>query len=186
MIDATQERPAVLLAAGIGITPMLAMLRHLVHENARTRHVRPAWLFQSARRKDELAFGEEIAGVIEVSKGYAKYISVLSDPDAIAGKDADHVGRIDLALLKRVLPFDDYDFYLCGPSSFMQETYDRLRGLKIADERIHAEAGPSSMRRSTDKPTSRSINSATERRALFLVSPAGSTLTRHWNASGAR
>jgi hypothetical protein len=64
----------------------------------------------------------------------------LSDPDAVAGKDADHVGRIDLALLKRVLPFDDYDFYLCGPSSFMQETYDGLRRLKIADERIHAES----------------------------------------------
>jgi ferredoxin-NADP reductase len=88
----------------------------------------------------ELAFSEEIAGIIEVSKGYAKYISILSDPDAVAGKDADHVGRIDLALLKRVLPFDDYDFYLCGPSSFMQETYDGLRRLKIADERIHAES----------------------------------------------
>ena len=158
-IDATQDRPAVLLAAGIGITPMLAMLRHLVHENARTRHVRQAWLFQSARLKDELAFSEEIASTIRVSRGYARYISVLSDPDAVAGKDADHVGRIDLALLKRVLPFDDYDFYLCGPSSFMQENYDGLRRLKIADERIHAESfGPSSLRRSIDKPTSRSIN----------------------------
>jgi len=124
-IDATQDRPAVLLAAGIGITPILAMLRHLVHENARTRHVRQAWLFQSARLKDELAFSEEIASTIRVSRGYARYISVLSDPDAVAGKDADHVGRIDLALLKRVLPFDDYDFYLCGPSSFMQEELRR-------------------------------------------------------------
>jgi uncharacterized protein len=158
-IDATQDRPAVLLAAGIGITPLLAMLRHLVDENARTRHVRQAWLFQSARLKSELAFSEEIARTVEVSNGYAKYISVLSDPKAVAGKDADHVGRIDLTLLKRVLPFDDYDFYLCGPSSFTQEIYDGLRWLKIADERIHAEAfGPSSLRRSTDKPTSRSIN----------------------------
>jgi ferredoxin-NADP reductase/predicted pyridoxine 5'-phosphate oxidase superfamily flavin-nucleotide-binding protein len=172
-IDATQDRPAVLLAAGIGITPILAMLRHLVDENARTRHVRQAWLFQSARRKDELAFSEEIASTIKVSKGYAKYISVLSDPDAVAGNDADHVGRIDLALLKRVLPFDDYDFYLCGPSSFMQETYDGLRRLKIADERIHAEAfGPSSLRRSTAEPTSHSINvAATEpTRVIFSES----------------
>src|SRR5277367_683336 len=75
-----------------------------------------------------------------------------SDPDAVAGKDADHVGRIDLTLLKRVLPFDDYDFYLCGPQSFKQDIYNGLRRLKIADERIHAEAfGPSSLRRSTDK-----------------------------------
>jgi uncharacterized protein len=157
-IDATEDRPAVLLAAGIGITPMLAMLRHLVDENTRTRHVRRAWLFQSARLKVELAFREEIARIIELSNGYAKYITVLSNPEAVVGKDADHVGRIDLALLKRMLPFDDYDFYLCGPSSFMQEVYDGLRWLRIADERIHAEAfGPSSLRRSTDNATSRSM-----------------------------
>jgi len=179
-IDATQDRPAVLLAAGIGITPMLAMLRHLVDENARTRHVRQAWLFQSARRKDELAFSGEIAGTIGVSKGYAKYVSVLSDPDAVAGKDADHVGRIDLALLKRVLPFDDYDFYLCGPSSFMQETYDGLRRLKIADERIHAEAfGPSSLRRSTDKPTSRPIDVPASEPTRVIFSESGKEARWH-------
>jgi hypothetical protein len=179
-IDATQDRPAVLLAAGIGITPMLAMLRYLVDENARTRHVRQAWLFQSARRKDELAFSEEIAGVIEVSKGYVKYVSVLSDPDAVAGTDADHVGRINLALLKSVLPFDDYDFYLCGPSSFMQETYDGLRRLKIADERIHAEAfGPSALRRSTDRPTSRSINVPATEPTRVIFSESGKEARWH-------
>ena len=179
-IDATQERPAVLLAAGIGITPMRAMLRYLVDENARTRHVRQTWLFQSARLKAELAFSKEIAGIIEVSKGYAKYISVLSDRDAVAGKDADHVGRIDLALLKRVLPFDDYDFYLCGPSSFMQETYDGLRRLKIADERIHAEAfGPSSLRRSTDKPTSRSIDVPATESTRVIFSESGKEARWH-------
>lgn len=179
-IDATHDRPAVLLAAGIGITPMLAMLRHLVDENARTRHVRQVWLFQSARLKDELAFSVEIASTIKVSRGYARYISVLSDPDAVAGKDADHVGRIDLALLKRVLPFDDYDFYLCGPSSFMQENYDGLRRLKIADERIHAEAfGPSSLRRSTDKPTSRSINLPATEPTRVIFSESGKEARWH-------
>jgi uncharacterized protein len=179
-IDATQDRPAVLLAAGIGITPMLAMLRHLVDENARTRHVRQAWLFQSARLKDELAFSEEIASTIKVSRGYARYISVLSDPGAVAGKDADHVGRIDLGLLKRVLPFDDYDFYLCGPSSFMQESYDGLRGLMIADERIHAEAfGPSSLRRSTNKPTSRFVNIPATQPTRVIFSESGKEARWH-------
>lgn len=48
-IDAGERRPAVLVAAGVGITPMLAMLRHLVFEGLRTRRVRPTWLFYSAR-----------------------------------------------------------------------------------------------------------------------------------------
>jgi uncharacterized protein len=152
-IDARQDRPAVLLAAGVGITPVLAMLRHVVDENARTRHIRKIWLFQSAREGNELAFREEIASIIGASNGHAKHVSVLSDPNAIAGKDADHIGRIDVALLKRVLPFDEYDFYLCGPPSFTQDIYDGLRKLGIADQRIHAEAfGPSSLRRSTDRP----------------------------------
>jgi ferredoxin-NADP reductase/predicted pyridoxine 5'-phosphate oxidase superfamily flavin-nucleotide-binding protein len=172
-IDAKQNRPAVLLAAGVGITPMLAMLRHVVDENARTRHIRKIWLFQSARQSNELAFRGEIADIIGTSNGHARYQSVLSDPNAVAGTDADHVGRIDIALLKRVLPFDEYDFYLCGPASFTQGIYDGLRQLGIADERIHAEAfGPSSLRRSTDKPRLPSGNApATEpTRVIFAES----------------
>ena len=54
-------------------------------------------------------------------------------------------GRVDIDALKRVLPFDDYDFYLCGPESFMRDIYEGLRGLNVADERIRFEAfGPAS------------------------------------------
>ncbi|KAB0656105.1 iron-sulfur cluster-binding domain-containing protein, partial [Burkholderia territorii] len=57
-------------------------------------------------------------------------------------------GRIDIAELKRILPFDDYDFYLCGPSAFMRDLYDGLRALNVPDERIRFEAfGPSSIAR---------------------------------------
>jgi ferredoxin len=54
-----------------------------------------------------------------------------------------------MALLARVLPFGDYDFYLCGPTGFTQALYDGLRGLNVADDRIHAETfGLSSLIRS--------------------------------------
>ncbi len=54
-----------------------------------------------------------------------------------------------MALLARVLPFGDYDFYLCGPAAFTQALYDGLRDLNVADDRIHAETfGPSSLVRS--------------------------------------
>jgi ferredoxin len=50
--------------------------------------------------------------------------------------------------LSATLPFDSYDFYLCGPVAFMQALYDGLRHLDVADARIHAEAfGPSSLHR---------------------------------------
>jgi ferredoxin-NADP reductase/predicted pyridoxine 5'-phosphate oxidase superfamily flavin-nucleotide-binding protein len=149
-IDAAEQRPAVLLAAGIGITPMLAMLRHILYEGARTRRVRPTWLFYAAHSKAERAFDKEIRALAQRAGGAVRLIRVLSEAtDATADEDYETTGRIDLALLRAALPFDDYDFYLCGPAPFMQSLYDGLRGLNIADARIHAEAfGPASLQRS--------------------------------------
>lgn len=154
-IDAAERRPAVLLAAGVGITPLLAMLRHVVYEGLRTRSIRPTILFQAARTKAERAFDRELAELVTVAGGAVRVIRVLSDPDgAMEGRDYEVAGRIDAALLKAHLSFDDYDFYLCGPPAFTQAQYDGLRALTIADHRLHAEAfGPSSLTRSTDVAT---------------------------------
>jgi uncharacterized protein len=149
-IDALEERPAVMLAAGIGITPMLAMLRHIVYEGLRKRRVRPTWLFQSAKSVAMRAFSAELRELSDLSQGEVQVIRALTDTQrARKGIDYDFAGRIDMDLLRAVLPFDDYDFYLCGPSEFMQSLYDGLRALNVADDRIHAEAfGPSSLKRS--------------------------------------
>ena len=150
-VDAAQRRPLVLLAAGIGITPILAMLRHLVHEGERTRILRPTWLFQSARTLEERPFDSELASLVEAGKGDIRWVRTLSHPGAaVLGRDHDKEGRIDVELLKATLPFGDYVFYLCGPSGFMQAIYDGLRDLNVADDRIHAESfGPSSLKRSS-------------------------------------
>jgi hypothetical protein len=151
-IDAHERRPAVLLAAGVGVTPMLAMLRHIVYEGLRTRRVRPTWFFHSARSLKERAFSREIEQLAASAKGAVKVVRALSDIDgAREEKDFDVAGRIDIQLLRDTLPFDDYDFYLCGPSAFMQSMYDGLRDLNVADNRIHAEAfGPSGLQRRKD------------------------------------
>ncbi|MHC2435466.1 FAD-binding oxidoreductase [Bradyrhizobium sp. USDA 4451] len=151
-IDAREKRPAVLLAGGVGITPLLAMLRHVVYEGLRTRGIRPTYLFQAAHARADRAFGDELQQLADAAGGAVRIIRVLSDIDgAEQGTDYDAAGRIDVALLSRVLPFNDYDFYLCGPPQFTQSLYDALRGYNIADNRIHAEAfGPSSLVRKPD------------------------------------
>lgn len=152
-IDAAATRPAVLMAAGVGITPILSMLRHIVHEGLRTGKVRPTWVFVGARTRAERAFDDEIAELVKRADGTVRLVRVLSRPetDAERGQDFDAVGRVDIALLKRTLPFDDYDFYLCGPASFMQAAYDGLRDTNVADARIHAETfGPSGLTRRPD------------------------------------
>lgn len=78
-IDAYERRPAALLAGGVGITPLLAMLRHIVYEGVRKRQTRPIFLFHAARTKKERAFADELAALVETSFSAVKLIRVLSD-----------------------------------------------------------------------------------------------------------
>ncbi|SMC94240.1 pyridoxamine 5'-phosphate oxidase family protein [Rhizobium sp. RU36D] len=151
-IDAMERnRPAVLLAGGIGITPLLPMLRHVIQTGDRTRYRRPVWLFRSSRMSAERAFDREIGELVARSEGTIRDVRVLGAPDVGEEGLFDAAGRIDMPLLKAHLPFADFDFYICGPSSFMQSMYDGLRGLNIPDGRIHAEAfGPSGLKRDPD------------------------------------
>ncbi|AJD44383.1 2Fe-2S iron-sulfur cluster binding domain-containing protein [Rhizobium sp. SEMIA 4085] len=151
-IDARAIRPAVLLAGGVGITPMLAMLRHVVYEGLRKQRIRPIIVFHAARSRQERPFDREIAELVNAAQGAVRLIRVLSDASgAEEGVDYDVIGHINLALLSRHLPFNDYDFYVCGPPQFTQSLYDGLRGYNVADGRIHSEAfGPSSLKRVFD------------------------------------
>lgn len=154
-IDPTQARPAVLLGGGIGITPMLAMLKHVVYEGLRRQKVRPTILVQSARSKEDRAFARELEELEEKAGGAVRVLRVLSDiSGAEEGLDYDAAGHVDAELLSRFMPIEDYDFYLCGPSPFMQAIYDDLRVRNIANARIHAEAfGPTVLVRTVDGPS---------------------------------
>jgi ferredoxin-NADP reductase/predicted pyridoxine 5'-phosphate oxidase superfamily flavin-nucleotide-binding protein len=152
-IDPFERRPAVLMAAGVGITPMLAMLRHVVYEGLRKRRVRPVWMIVSAHSLSSRAFAKEVDDLAQAAGGAVNVIRVLSDTQgALLERDYDMSGRIDIDLLTSRLPFNDYDFYLCGPGTFMQTIYDGLRALNVSDTRIHAEAfGPSALKRTADR-----------------------------------
>jgi ferredoxin-NADP reductase/predicted pyridoxine 5'-phosphate oxidase superfamily flavin-nucleotide-binding protein len=149
VIDPFETRPAVLLAAGVGITPMLAMLRSIVFEGLRKRRVRPTFLFIAARSLAERAFDAEIAALVAQAEGAVRVIRVLEMTEgAEPGVDFDAEGRIGADLLRRTLPFDAHDFYLCGPPPFMQGLYDQLSDIGVPDARLHAEAfGPAALKR---------------------------------------
>ena len=144
------QRPAVLLSAGIGITPMIAMLNGLLVNGSRTRHRHGIHFFHGARNRDEQAFAGHLQALAADHRNLNVHIR-YSGGDAESSDITnwqESAGRIDIEWLKTQLPFDDYDFYLCGPAPFMQQMYDGLRGLNVADERIRFEAfGPASVRR---------------------------------------
>ena len=169
-IDNTQQRPAILIGAGVGITPMVAMANDAVNEGIRTRYIRPMAVIQAAKNSEQRAFYAELSNIAKRSAGRIQYYSVLSDihyaqtESSAASNDYTSQGRISQNLVMDVLNAmatehsDDFpslfdkDFYLCGPQGFMQSMYDLLIGIGVKDQDIHAEAfGPSSLlRHSTD------------------------------------
>lgn len=146
VIDATARHSAVLIGAGVGITPMVSFARHLLAEAFRLRHMRPVHLIQVARDAQVRAFGDELLDIAARAGDMLK-MHIVQD-DAAPGTLA---GPLTVDALKSLLPFDDHEFFLCGPPGFMQSLYDGLRKLGVRDARIQAEAfGPAALKRNPD------------------------------------
>lgn len=146
-LDRSSDRPVVLISAGVGITPMIAMTNILINEGLRTRNFRRTYFVHGARDGRALAFGGHIRALAAKHDSLSAHIrfSKPGEPDRL-GESHDSEGHVDIELLKALLPFDDYEFYLCGPRPFMQSLYDGLTGLGVREERIHYESfGPATV-----------------------------------------
>lgn len=146
-LDTDSRRPVVLLSAGIGVTPMIAMLNHLLGGPAGRRRAphRRVWFFHAARNGDEHPFKAHIRALAaahpEHLTAHVRYSAPR--PADRPGVDYDGAGRIDRTTLQALLPLDDYDVYLCGPAGFMTAMRDTLESLGVRTERIQTEAfGP--------------------------------------------
>ncbi|MGB2834417.1 MAG: MOSC domain-containing protein [Candidatus Sulfotelmatobacter sp.] len=130
------QNPVVLLSAGVGATPVMSMLHSLVAE----RSQREIWWIYGARNSIEHPFAEESRSLLkQLSRGRG-YI-VYSKPAAIdqVGADFDAPGHIDTALLEKIGVSQGSDFYLCGPTSFLQDMRDGLRNWGVLAGTVHTE-----------------------------------------------
>jgi len=151
-LDAAETRPALLLSGGIGITPMISMLRHAVQEGLRTRHFRPLVFVHSARTARARALVDEARGWAARAPHAVSVHAFVTRPAGATGASAERPGRIDRTALGELLPPGDCDVFLCGPAPFMQSMYDLLRELGVPDARIFTESfGPSALRRRRDE-----------------------------------
>jgi ferredoxin-NADP reductase/MOSC domain-containing protein YiiM len=137
------DTPVVLLSAGIGVTPVLAMLHALAAE-ASTREI---WWLYGTRSGREHPFAEEVRELLKPLVHHHSYIC-YSSPDPQDRPDADFNanGRLNMQVLQQLNLPHDGDFYICGPSTFMSDLTDGLAALGVARDRIHTEmfgAGPS-------------------------------------------
>jgi len=122
----------VMIGAGVGITPLLSMLRTLADRGDTRRHL----LIVSARSEDQLMLRPEIEEVR--ARLNLKVVEVVSAPGP--GWTGE-TGRIDRDLLGRYLPRRPYrlHYFLCGPPAMVGSVSSALSGLRIPVRRIHTE-----------------------------------------------
>jgi ferredoxin-NADP reductase/MOSC domain-containing protein YiiM/ferredoxin len=131
------EGPVVLLSAGVGATPVLAML----HALARDATPRPVWWVHGARNSADHAFGPE-ADALLAALPDAHRVVAYSRPDRgdTPGTDYDVAGHLDLAVLEQAGVPVDADHYLCGPDAFMRAMGAALTARGVRPERVVTEA----------------------------------------------
>lgn len=128
------DRPVVLLSAGVGITPMLAMLRHL----AATQPARPVVFGYATTDRLHFPHRDEVRTALGALQHARQHLWLETPDDTETDALA---GRMDLDGVD-ALP-DDADVYLCGPLPFMQLQRRALVARGIPRERIHYEVfGP--------------------------------------------
>ena len=130
------ERPVVLLSAGIGATPVLAMLHALAAAHS-TRQV--LWL-HAARDRQHHPFAAEARRLVLALPHGRSYVC-YSRPGSRdrMGEDFDAAGHLSRSVFDEVGLPRDADVYLCGPTRFMAEMKEVLANLGVEPERIHVE-----------------------------------------------
>jgi ferredoxin-NADP reductase/MOSC domain-containing protein YiiM len=130
------ERPVVLLSAGIGATPVLAML----HALAAHRAARPVLWLHMARDRQHHPFAAEVRHIMPALPHGRSYVC-YSRPGSSdrMGEDFDAVGRLSQSILAKIGIPADADVYLCGPVPFMADMKTALATLGVAPQRIHVE-----------------------------------------------
>jgi ferredoxin len=135
---AAGNNPLVLLSAGIGATPVLAMLHSLSASS--TDSTREVWWCYGARNGREHPFAAEARALLNSLQRSHAFIAYSEPEDTDRqGQDYDDSGRLSLSSLQRLQVPKDADFYLCGPIAFLSDLTAELKSWGVPDLRIHFE-----------------------------------------------
>lgn len=132
----SRERPVVLLSAGIGATPVLAML----HALAATRSARQIFWLHAARDGQHHPFADEVRRLmLALPRGRSFVCYSRPDSRDKLGKDFDAPGHLSRPLFEDIGIPREADVYLCGPARFMADMKQALAAFGTTSERIHLE-----------------------------------------------
>ncbi|QHW32388.1 NO-inducible flavohemoprotein [Paenibacillus rhizovicinus] len=135
-LDLADARPVVLISGGVGLTPMVSMLRTLAEEQPE----RGVTFIHAAQHGDRHAFRNEVEGIVSERPNFSAHWIYTEPTERDRAAGAYHKeGYIDLPWLKQVAASKDAGFYFCGPQPFMQTVNRALKEWGVAAGDIHFE-----------------------------------------------
>ena len=185
------ERPAVLIASGIGVAPFVSMLQSAAGDYRR----RSLTLIYEVRDGFDHAMKNELAAHA-ATNDRLKIVTVFSSPKADDqwGRDYDYAGAVDVELLKSLLPCSNFDFYLSAPVSIVESLSSELKNWGVPDTALFANAfgadssdtpprNDSASTASTGRVTAKTVSKQPESSSALLAKlakgkPAGSRAAR--------
>ena len=157
LADEVRE-PIVLIAGGIGITPMLSMLHAALQDDPH----REIWFFYGVRNSSEHIMKEHIQELASKHENLQLHVCYSrADENDVEGVDYQHAARVDIKLLRLTLPIKQFQFYICGPKPMMETIVPALENWGVPEHQIHYETfGPASITRH-EKPAAVSVEPIT-------------------------
>jgi uncharacterized protein len=150
-LDMTKTNPVVLIAGGVGITPMLSMANAIAASGSK----RETWFFFGVRNQREHIHKSELEKLAAENNNIHLHVcySKPSEKD-VKDRDFHHEGRVGIELLKELLPSNNFEFYLCGNGAFMKSISDGLEVWGVPDKDVYFEAfGPATVKKKAAVPT---------------------------------
>ena len=130
------DAPVLLISAGVGATPVLAMLNALAAASSQ----REVWWLHSARSGREHSFAQETRTLLAaLSHTHSHIYYSRPGKEDVEGRDFDTAGRLTPSLLLELEPPQSAEAYICGPSGFMDDISAGLASIGVNPSHIHTE-----------------------------------------------
>lgn len=138
-IDVNARTPIVLISGGVGLTPMISMLKQAIQDPDRQ-----VVFVHGARNSSVHAMRDRLRETAKTQPNFKLIVFYDSPlPHDVAGTDFDFPGLVEVEKIKDAITLPDADYYICGPIPFMRMQHDAIRELGVREARIHYEVfGP--------------------------------------------
>lgn len=178
-LDAEASTPVVLIGGGVGLTPLVSMLNDIVASGSQ----RETWFCYGVANGADHMMKTKLENLSRKHKNVHMQIA-YSEPrkNDVIHKDYHHKGHIDIPLLQKLLPSNNYTFYVCGPPPMMSTLVPALEEWGVPESDIHYEPfGPATVIRKKSRQTQTQPQGEAQQAVKVTFSKSGKTVA--WDPS---